>query len=87
MNEQQNILLKARDVLHEERAPAMAIDIQNLVVKYGSRKRAVDGLTFAVPVGSIFGFLGPNGSGKTTTIKTLLGFRPPNAGRGQGIWL
>ena len=82
MNEQQNILLKARDVLHEERAPAMAIDIQNLVVKYGS-KRAVDGLTFAVPVGSIFGFLGPNGSGKTTTIKTLLGFRPPNAGRAE----
>ena len=45
------------------------------------QKRAVDGLTFTVPVGSIFGFLGPNGSGKTTTIKTLLGFRPPNEGR------
>jgi ABC-2 type transport system ATP-binding protein len=82
MNEQQNTLIKTSDALQMERAPAMAIDIQNLVVKYGS-KRAVDGLSFTVPVGSIFGFLGPNGSGKTTTIKALLGFRPPNQGRAQ----
>jgi ABC-2 type transport system ATP-binding protein len=58
---------------------AAAIEIHGLVVKYGS-KRAVDGLTFRVPAGTIFGFLGPNGSGKTTTIKTLLGFRPPDGG-------
>jgi ABC-2 type transport system ATP-binding protein len=58
---------------------AAAIEIHDLVVKYGS-KRAVDGLTFRVPAGTIFGFLGPNGSGKTTTIKTLLGFRPPDGG-------
>lgn len=56
-----------------------AIEIRDLVVKYGA-KRAVDGLTFAVPTGAIFGFLGPNGSGKTTTIKALLGFRPPDQG-------
>ena len=56
-----------------------AIEIHDLVVKYGS-KRAVDGLTFKVPTGAIFGFLGPNGSGKTTTIKTLLGFRQPDGG-------
>jgi len=56
-----------------------AIDIRDLVVTYGA-KRAVDGLTFTVPRGAIFGFLGPNGSGKTTTIKTLLGFRPPDKG-------
>src|SRR5260370_7093549 len=58
---------------------AAAIEIHDLVVKYGS-KRAVDGLTFTVPTGTIFGFLGPNGSGKTTTIKTLLGFRQPDGG-------
>src|SRR5438309_5170865 len=34
---------------------------------------AVDGIDLAVPVGSVFGFLGPNGSGKTTTIRVLLG--------------
>ncbi|MGZ3615920.1 MAG: ABC transporter ATP-binding protein [Ktedonobacteraceae bacterium] len=79
MNEQQSILTTERNQSHPEYKQATAIDIQDLVVKYGS-KRAVDGLTFTVPVGSIFGFLGPNGSGKTTTIKTLLGFRPPNAG-------
>jgi ABC-2 type transport system ATP-binding protein len=56
-----------------------AIEIRDLVVKYGS-KRAVDGLTFTVPTGTIFGFLGPNGSGKTTTIKALLGFRRPDQG-------
>jgi ABC-2 type transport system ATP-binding protein len=58
---------------------AAAIEIHGLVVKYGS-KRAVNDLTFRVPAGTIFGFLGPNGSGKTTTIKTLLGFRPPDGG-------
>ena len=84
MNEQQSILTAGRNELHPEHKQAIAIDIQNLVVKYGS-KRAVDGLTFTVPVGSIFGFLGPNGSGKTTTIKTLLGLRPPNEGRAHII--
>src|SRR5690349_19566835 len=58
---------------------SLAIELDSLVVKYGN-KAAVDGLSLQVPVGSIFGFLGPNGSGKTTTIKTLLGFRPPNSG-------
>lgn len=81
MNEQQNILA-TRNRSQSATRQAIAIEIQDLVVKYGS-KRAVDGLTFTVPVGSIFGFLGPNGSGKTTTIKTLLGFRPPNAGGAQ----
>ena len=82
MNQQQSTLIAGREETPKERKQAIAIEIQNLVVMYGS-KRAVDGLTFNVPVGSIFGFLGPNGSGKTTTIKTLLGFRPPNEGRAQ----
>lgn len=56
-----------------------AIEIQQLVVKYGG-KPAVDGLDLTVPAGTVFGFLGPNGSGKTTTIKTLLGMRRADAG-------
>ncbi len=41
---------------------------------------AVDHITFQVPRGQIFGFLGPNGSGKTTTIRILLGLMKPTAG-------
>ncbi|TYL54690.1 ABC transporter ATP-binding protein [Agromyces mariniharenae] len=41
---------------------------------------AVDGVDLAVPRGSVFGFLGPNGSGKTTTIRMLLGLVAANAG-------
>jgi ABC-2 type transport system ATP-binding protein len=41
---------------------------------------AVDGVGLMVPAGSVFGFLGPNGSGKTTTIRMLLGLIVPTAG-------
>jgi ABC-2 type transport system ATP-binding protein len=44
------------------------------------RTRAVDGLTLRVPRGIVFGFLGPNGSGKTTTIRMLLGLVAPTSG-------
>jgi ABC-2 type transport system ATP-binding protein len=44
------------------------------------RTVAVDGLDLAVPEGGVFGFLGPNGSGKTTTIRCLLGLVRPGAG-------
>ncbi len=44
---------------------------------------AVDHISFTVPRGSIFGFLGPNGSGKTTTIRMLLGLLRPTAGRAE----
>jgi ABC-2 type transport system ATP-binding protein len=56
-----------------------ALEIDGLVVRYG-RTTAVDGLTLQVPRGSVFGLLGANGAGKTSTIKTLLGFRKPNEG-------
>jgi ABC-2 type transport system ATP-binding protein len=56
-----------------------AIETTDLVVSYGAR-RAVDGLTLRVPRGSVFGLLGANGAGKTSTIKALLGFRKPNGG-------
>ena len=45
--------------------------------------RAVDCLDLEVPMGSLFGFLGPNGSGKTTTIRLLLGLLEPSAGRAE----
>ena len=47
------------------------IEVRNLVKKYGSHL-AVDHLNFTVEQGQIYGFLGPNGSGKTTTIKMIL---------------
>jgi ABC-2 type transport system ATP-binding protein len=42
--------------------------------------RALDDLTIEVQAGTVFGFLGPNGSGKTTTINLLLGLLAPTAG-------
>ncbi len=48
-----------------------------------SAVRAVDGLSMEVPSGIIFGFLGPNGSGKTTTINLLLGLLEPTAGKAE----
>lgn len=56
-----------------------AIKVDNLTLKYGSFT-AVNGISFAVPEGIIFGFLGPNGSGKTSTIKVLCGIIPPTRG-------
>jgi ABC-2 type transport system ATP-binding protein len=43
------------------------------ITKAFGRARALDGVNLRVPEGSIFGFLGPNGSGKTTTLRVLLG--------------
>jgi ABC-2 type transport system ATP-binding protein len=57
----------------------LAIESHGLVKAYGG-VRAVDGIDLAVPAGSTYGFLGPNGSGKTTTIRVLLGLLSPNAG-------
>jgi len=56
-----------------------AIETQDLSKRFG-RTRAVDGLTLAVPAGSIFAFLGANGAGKTTTIKMLMDIVHPSSG-------
>jgi ABC-2 type transport system ATP-binding protein len=62
--------------------PELVIETAGLRKVYGGRERivAVDGLDLAVPRGAVHGFLGPNGSGKTTTIKMLLGLTRPTAG-------
>ncbi|URL02895.1 ABC transporter ATP-binding protein [Avibacterium sp. 20-126] len=60
----------------------LAIDVQGLNKHFGG-KTAVDHASIAQPVGSVWGFLGPNGSGKTTCIRMLCGLLVPDAGRGQ----
>lgn len=56
------------------------IRTQGLTKRFRGGQLAVDGLDLAVPRGSVFGFLGPNGSGKTTTIRMLMGLIAPTAG-------
>ena len=63
-----------------------AITIQDLHFAYG-RKKVLTGVNLEVPKGSIFGFLGRNGTGKTTLIKTLLGLQRAAAGRGTILGL
>ena len=65
------------------RAAAMdrVIDVNGLTKRFGDRT-AVDGLSISVRRGEILGFLGPNGSGKTTTIRMLCGLLRPDAGEG-----
>ena len=58
-----------------------AIDVRGLTKRYGTRT-VVDDVSIRVPRGLIFGFLGPNGSGKTTTIRMLCGLLTPDAGEG-----
>ncbi|MGA4684202.1 ATP-binding cassette domain-containing protein [Micromonospora sp. AB353] len=61
------------------------LEIEGLRKTYRSRKRgvrhALDGFDMRVEAGQVHGFLGPNGSGKTTTLRTLLGLIKPNGGR------
>jgi len=62
------------------------IEIEGLRKEYRSRRGrtvALDGLDLSVPEGGVFGFLGPNGSGKTTTIRCLLGLVRASSGRSR----
>lgn len=63
-----------------------AIRVRSLVKAYG-RRRAVDGLSFAVERGEVFGLLGPNGAGKTTTVEILEGYRSADAGEVEVLGL
>jgi ABC-2 type transport system ATP-binding protein len=63
------------------RTPAAAIDVHGLNKSFG-RKHVVTDLSLQVQTGEIFGFLGPNGSGKTTSIRMLCGLLTPDSGDG-----
>jgi ABC-2 type transport system ATP-binding protein len=60
---------------------AAVIDVAGLTKRYGGRK-VVDDVAIRMTRGQIQGFLGPNGSGKTTTIRMLCGLLKPDAGEG-----
>jgi ABC-2 type transport system ATP-binding protein len=59
-----------------------AINTHGLSKRYGETV-ALDGLEISVEEGEVYGYLGPNGSGKTTTIRLLLGLHRPTAGRAE----
>ena len=61
--------------------PDIVIDVHGLTKSFGSRT-VVRNLSMQVKRGTIFGFLGPNGSGKTTTIRMLCGLLTPDQGSG-----
>jgi ABC-2 type transport system ATP-binding protein len=64
----------------------LAIDVRGLTKRFGTRT-VVDDVAIQVRRGEICGFLGPNGSGKTTTIRMLCGLLEPDAGEGQCLGL
>ncbi len=57
----------------------LAVQLQGVSKSFGNQ-RAVDQLDLSVPTGSIYGFIGPNGSGKTTTIRMILRIYQPDSG-------
>ena len=57
-----------------------AIEIRNLSKNFGA-KQAVSGLNMTVPMGAIYGFIGENGSGKSTTEKIICGLIHPDSGQ------
>jgi ABC-2 type transport system ATP-binding protein len=62
-------------------APATVIDVHGLTKRFGD-KTVVKDVDLAVSEGEIVGFLGPNGSGKTTTIRMICGLLKPDGGEG-----
>ena len=67
---------------HVTPQPDLVIETTDLTKRYGEVV-AVDGLSLRVPRGGVFGFLGPNGSGKTTTMGMLLGLVHPTSGEAR----
>ena len=55
------------------------VEIQNTTKTFG-KHIAVDSLSLAVPEGSVYGFIGPNGSGKTTTLRMIMNILYPDSG-------
>jgi len=61
--------------------PILALEAENLVKAYrGGGRAAVDGISFAVAPGMVFGLLGPNGSGKSTAVRVLVTLLKPTSG-------
>ncbi|MBU1278796.1 MAG: ABC transporter ATP-binding protein [Alphaproteobacteria bacterium] len=69
-----------------DHADDIAISVHGLTKIFGTRK-VVDGFDMEVKKGAIYGFLGPNGSGKTTTIRMMCGLLTPDAGAGHCLGL
>ena len=65
---------------------SLAIDVRGLTKHFG-QKTAVNNVDIAVPTGEVWGFLGPNGSGKTTTIRMLCGLLRADEGEGTCLGL
>jgi ABC-2 type transport system ATP-binding protein len=66
----------------DDQDPGRMIETQGLTKTYGA-VHALSELTLSIEAGEVFGLLGPNGSGKTTTIRLLLGLIRPTAGRAE----
>jgi ABC-2 type transport system ATP-binding protein len=73
--------MTAGEAIGAANARAIAIDVEGLTKSFDGRK-VVRNLSLRVKRGEIYGFLGPNGSGKTTTIRMLCGLLTPDEGRG-----
>ena len=71
--------MKTRIIQDETAVSAPVIAIHNLTKDFGTI-RAVDDLSFVAAEGKVVGFLGPNGSGKTTTLRSLVGLVTPTSG-------
>lgn len=60
-----------------------AINIENLNKYYDGKINALNDINLIIPKGEIFGFLGPNGSGKTTTVRILNGILSATSGHAE----
>ncbi len=69
-----------RDGRHQDAGDDLAVATRDLTKRFPGGQVAVDGVGLLVPRGAVYGFLGPNGSGKTTTIRMLLGLIHPTRG-------
>ncbi|MCU1588705.1 MAG: putative multidrug transporter ATP-binding protein, partial [Frankiales bacterium] len=63
-----------------------AVVVEDLVKTFGST-RALDGVSFSLPVGTVLGLLGPNGAGKTTAVRVLTSLLKPDGGRATVLGL